>query len=54
MIPVSSSGTQKVRFIPRLDSFATHSVLEYLRGKSSPDECADLFKDYKSCLTVGR
>lgn len=26
---------------------------EYLRGNSSTDECADLFKKYNFCLTVG-
>lgn len=24
----------------------------YLRGKSNQDECAGLFKQYRSCLTV--
>ena len=26
---------------------------EYLRGEGSTDECAELFKEYKSCLNVG-
>ena len=37
-------------------SYTLHDALmegtEYLRGNSSEDECAPLFKKYKSCLTV--
>ena len=29
-----------------------NNKIEYLRGNSSEDECAPLFKKYKSCLTV--
>lgn len=28
------------------------SVSEFLKGDNSTDECAPLFKEYKTCLTV--
>lgn len=58
MIRVFLSGTARVRSVmsqphsQKLKANAT-SPTEYLRGKGTTDECAELFKDYKKCLTVG-
>ncbi len=53
-IHVSLSGTAIVRppFILR-EIPTSHSCQEFLRGESTTDECDPLFKNYKTCLTVG-
>ena len=48
-----------------ISSFTTHFIVKslpnvatfchtgYLRGRSTTDECQDLFQKYKTCLNVG-
>jgi hypothetical protein len=53
------SGIARVSFCPKLQSTTcgswicrTDTVLEYLKGKTDNNECANLFKEYNQCLTV--
>jgi hypothetical protein len=51
--PAFSNGIRRVSLVVACtDAHGTNEWEEYLRGNSSEDECAPLFKKYKSCLTV--
>lgn len=52
MIRASSSGIARVwESLLRMNSMCT-DPLEFLPGDPTADDCAPLFKDYKTCLTV--
>lgn len=52
MTRASSSGIARVWEVPSHMIFMFTDRPEFLPGDSTADDCASLFKDYKTCLTV--